>query len=218
MKVEKREVGKSASRRLRSVGKVPAILYGEKIEPLPLVVNVRDLVFLFRKSMGGSIIVKLEIEGEKRGHTVLIKEIQRHPARRSYVHIDFQKIAMDEKIHASVPLKIVGEAPGVKEGGVLQHVLWEVEVEALPKDLPDHIEVDVGELNIGDTIRVLDLPQIEGLETLTNSEEIVLSIVPPTVVKEVEEVAEEVEEAVEPEVIGEKVEEEEEKEEKEGEE
>lgn len=204
MKVEKRETGKSASRRLRSVGKAPAILYGEKIEPLPLAVNVRDLVFLFRKSAGGSMIVKLEIEGEKGGHTVLIKEIQRHPARRSYVHIDFQKIAMDEKIHAFVPLKIFGEALGVKEGGVLQHVLWEVEVEALPKDLPDRIEVDVGELNIGDTVRVLDLPQIEGLGILTNSEEIVLSIVPPTVIKEVEEVAEEVEEAVEPEVIGEK--------------
>ncbi len=107
---------------------------------------------------------------------------------------------MDERIQSRVPVSVVGESIGVKEGGVLQHGLWEIEVEALPKDLPENIEVDVAELQIGDTIRVADLVVAEDIGVLTDPEETVVSIVPPTELKE-EELVEE-EEILEPEIVG----------------
>ncbi|MDI6822578.1 MAG: 50S ribosomal protein L25 [Actinomycetota bacterium] len=209
LKARRRDTGKGASRKLRTVGEIPAVLYGEGIESYPLAVDVRDFIHLIR-SEGLNVIVKLKVEGDRgdpsrpprrvgvdrKDCTAIIKEIQRDPLKDFYLHIDFQKIAMDEKISTMVPITIVGEAPGVKEGGVLQHGLWEVEVEALPKDLPDCIEVDVSALGIGDAVRVSDLPKPEGVEILTSPDEVLVSIVPPTaIVKEVAE-EEEVEEEV----------------------
>ncbi|MEW6189234.1 MAG: 50S ribosomal protein L25/general stress protein Ctc [Actinomycetota bacterium] len=195
LKARHRDTGKSAAKKLRAVGEIPAVLYGEGIESCPLAVDVRDFIHLIR-SEGLNVIVKLKVEGDRGDYTAIIKEIQRDALKDFYLHVDFQKIAMNEKISTIVPLTIVGEAPGVKEGGVLQHGLWEVEVEALPKDLPDCIEVDVSALGIGDSVRVSDLPKREGVEILTSLEEVLVSIVPPTaIVEEVveeEEVAEEV--------------------------
>ncbi len=189
LKARRRDTGKGAARKLRTVGEIPAVLYGEGIESCPLAVDVRDFIHLIR-SEGLNVIVKLKVEGDRGGCTAIIKEIQRDPLKDFYLHVDFQKIAMDEKISTMVPITIVGEAPGVKEGGVLQHGLWEAEVEALPKDLPDCIEVDVSALGIGDAVRVSDLPKPEGVEILTSPDEVLVSIVPPTAI--VEEVEEEV--------------------------
>lgn len=207
LKAELREKGKSSSRKLRKSGKTPAILYGAGTEPLALAVNERDFLMAVHGRSKG-VFVNLGIEGEKKKHTTMVREIQRHPVKGTLIHTDFQKIVMSEKIHASVPVTVVGQALGVKEGGILEHGLWDVEVAALPKDVPDHIEIDISELNVGDTLRVSDLPPLEGVEMLTHSEDVLVTVVPPKVVVE-EVVTEEVVE--EPERIGEKKAEEEEK-------
>lgn len=199
MKVEKRDVGKTVARRMRTSGKIPAIFYGHGMDPLSLSVDSKTLRTVIHREAGTNVILKLSIEGERGGQTAIIKEIQRHPMKDSFLHVDFLKIAMDEKIQAKVPVNVVGESVGVREGGVLQHGLWEVEVEALPKDLPENLEVNVTELQIGDTIRVADLTVAEDVDVLTDLEETVVSIVPPTELREEELVAEE---AAEPEVVG----------------
>lgn len=200
MKVEKREAGKTAAKKTRNEGKIPAIFYGHGIEPVPISVDAKTLRVVVHGEAGTNVILKLNIEGKRGGDTAIIKEVQKHPLKDSFVHIDFLKIALDEKIQAQVPVSVVGESIGVKEGGVLQHGLWEIEVEALPTDLPDNLEVDVTELQIGDTVRVGDLSVPSEIEVITDLEETVVSVVPPTELKEEELVAEE--ELAEPEIVG----------------
>ncbi len=199
MKVAQRDVGKSSTKKIRSDGKVPGIFYGRGIKPLPLSVDAKTLTTIIHGEAGTNVILKLDIEGKGEGETAIIKEIQKHPIKDFFFHIDFLKIAMDEKIQAKVPVNLVGESMGVKEGGVLQHGLWEIEVEAFPKDLPDSIEVDVSELEIGDSVRVTDLTVSADVAVLTEPEETVASVVPPTELKEEELVEEEM---LEPELIG----------------
>lgn len=200
LKVKLREEkGKSVSRKLRATGQIPAIFYGEKIKTVPLVVETKDFTAVVHTEAGANVLLNLKIEGLGKNETAIIKDIQRDPLKDSFLHVDFMKIALDEKITTTVPVTVVGESPGVKEGGVLQHGLWEIEVEALPADLPEKFEVDVSGLDIGDSLRVSDLLQPKGVEILSGVEETVVSVVPPTVVKE-EEVVEE--ELVEPELVG----------------
>lgn len=198
MKVEKRDTGKSNIKKMRNDGKIPAIFYGHGIDPIALAVDAQTFGTVIRGEAGTNVILQLNIEGSKKGQTAIVKEIQKHPVKDYFFHIDFLKITMDEKIQARVPVNVVGESAGVKEGGVLQHGLWEVEVQALPKDLPENLELDVSELQIGDTIRVGDLTVPEEVEVLTDVEETVASVVPPTELKEEELVVEE----EEPELVG----------------
>ncbi len=195
LKAELRESGKKFARRLRKLKKIPAVLYGEGVESLPLTVDERDFLAV---THGRTLNVFIKLAVEEKNYNAMVKEVQRHPVKPLFLHVDFQKIAMKEKIHASVPITVVGESIGVKEGGILEHGLREIEVSALPKDIPDHIEVDVTELKIGDTLRVSDLSSIDGVEILSHPEDVVLTVVPPKVVVE-EVVAEKVVE--EPELI-----------------
>lgn len=202
LKAAKREhVGKSGVRKTRAEGKIPAIFYGPGIENLPVEVEAKEFASAIAKS--SSMIMRLELEGAKDNPTAIVKAIQREPLKKRPIHIDFMKIAMDEKITANVAISLIGESPGVKEGGVLQHGLRELQVEALPKDLPEHIEVDIGSLLVGDTMRVADLAEFPELLVINDSEEVVCTIVPPTIIREEEIVPEEAEiEGEEPEVIG----------------
>lgn len=145
----------------------------------------------------------------EKAKTVIIKEIQYHPVRNNVLHIDFNQISLTEKLTVDVPVETKGESQGAKEGGVLEHILWELKVECLPTKIPEKIEVDVNDLNIGDVIYVKDLNVPEDIEVLSNAEAVVVSVKPPTVEKVEEEVV--VEEITEPEVITEKKEEVEEK-------
>jgi large subunit ribosomal protein L25 len=182
LKVEKREsVGKGAARRVRRAGKIPAILYGDDGKSIALSVETKDFVTLLHSEGGSHVILRLNIEGSKESPTVIIKDIQRHPIKDSFLHIDFQKIGLDEKITATVPIVAEGESPGVKQGGILQRHLWEVEIEALPKNIPDHIAVDISNLEMGESIHVSDIPKPEGVEFVTDGKEVVLSILHPTV-------------------------------------
>ena len=197
------KIGKGASRRLRRQGRIPAIVYGRKESPLSLEVGERELKKVAGMTAGQNAIINLSLDGEEGKILALVKDVQHHPVTDRLLHVDFYRISLHDKITVSAPVTVTGESVGVKEGGILEHILWEVEVECLPTRVPERIEVDITSLKIGDTVHVRDLKTEEGIKILTEGEKTVLSLVPPTVIKE--EIVEEVEEEVtEPERIGEK--------------
>jgi len=190
LEAEKRdESGKGAARKLRARGRVPAVLYGHGVGPVSVSVGAKDLFRVLHGSAGTNVLVNLTVDGAE--HLALPREIQRDHVRGRYVHVDFLAVRRDEKVTVSVPVRVVGESPGVKVGGVVEHHLWELQVECLPGDVPDGIDADVSELQVGDSLRVSDIVAPEGVTVLTPSEESLLSVVVPQVrVVEVAEVAE----------------------------
>ncbi len=211
---ERQETGKGANRRLRMQGKLPAVIYGQGLETLSVSVNAQDVELILHSEAGHNTIFQLQVSGKLTD--VLIKDYQLDPVKGSLLHADFQAVALDQKMTFAVPVQIVGTAEGVIAGGVLDQVLREIEVECLPTEVPDHIPLDVTELEIGDSVRVealqLDSPK---LTLLSAPDLVILSVVPPHVEEVVEEIVEE-EELEEPELIKKGKAEEEEKEEKEG--
>ncbi|HEX9716545.1 MAG TPA: 50S ribosomal protein L25/general stress protein Ctc [Actinomycetota bacterium] len=191
LEAEKRdESGKGAARKLRARGRVPAVLYGHGVGPVSVSVGAKDLYRVLHGSAGTNVLVNLTVDGAE--HLALPREIQRDHVRGRYVHVDFLAVRRDEKVTVSVPVRVVGESPGVKVGGVVEHHLWELQVECLPGDVPDGIDADVSELQVGDSLRVSDIVAPEGVTVLTPPEESLLSVVVPQVrvVEEVAEVAE----------------------------
>ncbi len=183
---EKREgVGKGVARKLRVAGRVPAVLYGGGMDPVPLSVDSRELYHLMRTGAGANVLVDLIVDGEK--HLALPREIQRDLIKGSYVHVDFLAVRADEQITVSVPVRVVGESPGVKAGGVIEHHLWELQVECLPTDVPEAIEADVSTLEIGMSLRVADLAPPAGARILTALDESVLAVLQPQARVELEE-------------------------------
>ncbi|MDP9296518.1 MAG: 50S ribosomal protein L25 [Actinomycetota bacterium] len=183
---EREGTGKGVARKLRASGQVPAVLYGHGMDPVSVSVNSRELYHVLHTGAGANVLVDLHVGSKK--HLVLAREIQRDHIRGELVHVDFLAIRRDEKIHVDVPISIVGESPGVKQGGVVEHHLWEISAECLPADVPESVEVDISRLEIGDSFRVEDLGALGGLTILTPVEETILSVVTPQVL-EVEEVA-----------------------------
>ncbi len=171
------EQGKGAAGRIRSQGRVPGVLYGEKLETQPISLDDRELHVILAKE-GGNAIVKLVVDGGK-PHTAIIKEIQRNPMRDELLHVDFMKIALDEKIVTHVPITVVGDSIGVREGGTVQQALRELEIEALPTQVPDHVEIDITELAIGGSLRVQNIVTPSDVAVLSNPEDMVVSVVPP---------------------------------------
>jgi large subunit ribosomal protein L25 len=191
---DKREgTGKGVARRLRASGRVPAVLYGHGMEPLSLSVDSRELFHLFHTGAGTNVLVDLVVDGDE--HLAMPREVQRDHIRGRFVHVDFLVVSRDEKITISVPIRVVGESVGVKAGGVLEHHLWEVQVECLPTDVPEAIEADVSDLEIGSGLRVSDLLAPDGATILTNADESVLAVTQPQMAVELEEEEEEAEAA-----------------------
>jgi large subunit ribosomal protein L25 len=197
---------------LRREGLLPAIIYGRDIEPIPISLTARDAT---RSLLGvsSSQFVVVNVDGKR--HTVLVRERQRHPVSDALLHVDFLEVSMTELLRATVSLVLEGEAPAAKNyGGLVQTGQETLDVECLPKDLPERIEVDISTLEeIGDAIFVRDLVIGSGIEVLTSSDEMVVMITVPSMVEEEEEEEEEIVEILEePEVIerGKKEEEEEE--------
>lgn len=186
----RREKGKNKVNKLRAEGLVPANLYGYKSEPTDIVVNGRDFDHLIHSAAGTHVILKLVIDNGQ-SPTVIVKETQRNPLRDDLLHVDFLSVALDEKITAAVPVSLVGDSAGVREGGILQHGLWEVQVEALPTNLPDHLEIDISNLGIGESLHASDIPLPPELALITSPDEVLASVLTPTVYKEEEEVVEE---------------------------
>jgi large subunit ribosomal protein L25 len=179
--VQKREILGKKLKSLRGEGLIPAELYGRGFENTHLSVAAKDFISVFKKA-GESVVVKLKIKngGEKSEEiNVLIHDIQRNPTNDEITHIDFYQVRMDEKITASVPLEFIGEAPAVKEKvGVLNKSMREIEVEALPGDLPQSVKVDISVLsNIGASIRVKDLRVGKGVKILIEPETVLATIV-----------------------------------------
>jgi large subunit ribosomal protein L25 len=203
---ERREaIGRSAVRKLKSRGVVPAVVYGGKDKPEPLQVSRRDISLILSHASGENILVELEINGEKAGRMAMVQEVQHSPVGGDILHVDFHAVSMDEKVEADVPLEPTGTANGVKNfGGLLEQSLRVLAVECLPRDLPDIITVDVSELNIGDSIHVRDIKLPDGVTANVQADLTVFSVLAPIVE---EEVVAEAEVAAGPEVIKERKEE-----------
>jgi len=197
--------GKGAARQLRARGQVPAVIYGHGREPMSLSLNARDLDKLLGHIQAESTVIEVTVEG----HTAktLIREIQRHPIKRQILHVDFQALVAGEKVIVSIPIVLIGTAEGVKlEGGVLEQPLRELEIEVDPSNIPDHVELDVTNMMIGDSLHVSDLKVPEGVEIQDDPETSVAVLAAPRAVIEETPAAEGVEGAAEgaaePEVIG----------------
>lgn len=201
------ELGKEAVKKLRAQGLIPAVVYKGK-NSLNIKVPSKDFLEVIHTKAGENVVVNLQIESKKPSRTAIIKETQYHPVRGDILHVDFNEISLTEVLTVKVPIAVKGEAQGIKEGGVLEHALWEIEVECLPTQIPENVPVDVSPLKIGDSILVKDLHLPGGVKVLSDPETTVVSLAVPRV--EEEEVAKPEEEAVEPEVIMEKKPEEEE--------
>jgi large subunit ribosomal protein L25 len=225
---ESREkTGKGAARQLRREGFIPGILYGADSEPVLIKLDRKTSEKILGHLESYNVMANLVLKGEKRKKTVktVLKEVQMDPLKGRVLHLDFNKIRMDKPIVMEIPVHLIGESPGIEAGGVLEHEMREIQLEALPADMPELIEVNIANMDIGDVILVKDIQFPEKVKTVEEEERTVVSIHKPREEKEEEEeveeevvAAEEVE--TEPEVISEEKAEErrKEKEEKEGEE
>jgi large subunit ribosomal protein L25 len=205
IKAEKRDVfGKNVSRRLRREGMIPAILYGGDASNVPLTLRKEEVFMILKSDTGENTVFQVSFDSEIRD--VMIKELQKDPVTDEILHADFVHIAMDKVIRVSVPVMIVGEAVGVKaEGGFVDFITREIEVECLPKDIPEHIEIDISDLHLRQSLKAEDIALPEGVKLITSSDTLLVMIEVPVKEEEIE-VEEEVEEVIgeeeEPEVIG----------------
>lgn len=202
--VEKRSTrGKNEARRSRAKGKIPAVVYGAGKPTVEVAVDRKALSDVFREGAGENAIFLLKLEGTDQSRHAMIKELQRDPLSRKTQHIDFVRVLMDAKIRVKVGIEVVGSAVGVRtEGGILDIVTREVEIECLPGNIPEHIPVDVTELAIGDLIRLADIRPVEGVTIVDDAHKVLVHVTHPTAEKAPEVVAAEAAaEPTEPEVL-----------------
>ena len=178
------EAGKGAARRLRASGRVPAVLYGHGTKPQHLSVDARQFGQALRTDAGVNVLISLEVGRDQ--HLALAKEIQRHPVKGTFIHVDFIQVRRGEKVHVQVPVHLVGEAPGAREGGIVDQDLYQLNVEAEVTAVPEAVEADVSGLGIGDVLRVADLKAPSGAVILDAPEAVVVSVAAPTVAAEPE--------------------------------
>ncbi len=217
IKAEKREnFGKNASRVVRRKGRVPAILYGLGMDNVALTLDKKDLFSILKSETGENTLFRVSFNSEKRD--AMIKELQVNPVSDELLHVDLIQIVMDKVIRVAVPIVLVGEAVGVKaEGGFVDFSSREIEVECLPKNIPEHIEIDISALHLHQSVRIDEIDPPEGAKITSDPESVIVLIQAPAKEEEVE-VEEEIEEEVmaegeEPKVIKKEKAEEEEKEE-----
>jgi large subunit ribosomal protein L25 len=190
--------GSAEARRLRRQGLVPGVLYGRGKTPHAFCVEQRELRRALSGPSGLHAILDVVLDGQKTPHHAILKSYQQDPLRGGVTHIDLHEVRLDQPIQAQVSVHLVGEPRGVTEGGVLSQVSRDVRVEGLPMDIPEHLELDVTEMGIGDTMRLADLSPPEGITFLDDPEEVVLATVTlPTQIVEPEPEEEELEEGVE---------------------
>lgn len=200
LNVQERESrGSAASRRLRSNGLIPGVLYGNGGQAHSFCIEERELRRVLTGEHGLHAILDVVLEGSQRAHHAVLKEYQLDPTRARLLHIDLQEVRLDQAIQTAVVVELVGESAGVKEGGVLSQVRREVHVEALPMEVPEHLELDVSAMMIGDTLRISDLRVPTGVKVLDDPETVLATVTPPTKIEEPEVVEEELEEGELPE-------------------
>ncbi|MCU7921582.1 MAG: 50S ribosomal protein L25/general stress protein Ctc [Candidatus Thiodiazotropha sp. (ex Dulcina madagascariensis)] len=173
------DTGKGASRRLRRSGLVPGILYGAHKDPMPISVKHHELVHSLDIEGFYSNLLTLKVDGKE--ETVVLKDLQRHPAKPFLLHVDFQRVQADEKIRLHVPIHFINETtcPGIRSGGQASHVMTDMEISCLPKDLPEFIEVDLSSLELGAILHTSEVQLPAGVELIThegNEDPIVVTI------------------------------------------
>jgi large subunit ribosomal protein L25 len=196
VKCEKREqFGKNAARRLRREHKVPAVLYGNKIESVPLTLEKKDIFSILKSESGENTLFSLQYGSET--SNAMIKMLQKDPVSDELIHVDLIQIAMDEEIKVDVPIDLVGTAIGVKsEGGFIDFITREVEIECLPNNIPDSIAVDVSALHLNQALKIEDLPPMEGIRYVGDSDQVIVLVQAPTAEKVEKEEEGEEDEAV----------------------
>lgn len=206
LKAQAREdLRNSATKQIRQEGNVPAILYGKKIDNKTVSVGAMDLLKTIRE-VGRNGLISLDIDGSSK-HQVMIYDMQIDPIRNEYTHIDFFEVDMTSEIDVDVPVRLVGEAEGLRDGGIVSQLLYEITVNCLPSDIPEEIEIDIAQLNIGDAIQVADIRSNVQVTIVNEDEDAIVTVQAPAAEVEDEQVSEE-DEVKEPEVIGEETEEE----------
>jgi len=191
------DTGKQGSKRIRSAGDVPAVLYGEKQDNVPVSIEVNDLRTALSTPAGRNVIIQLGLEGEDASTRAVIREMERDAVTREILHVDLQRISENKPVVMHVPVRLVGESLAVKEGrGILDHTMRQLEVKCLPRHIPEYIEVDISELEVRHAIHVYDI-QVENLEILDNVDRPVVEVLQPTLFEEPSEELEEGAEAVE---------------------
>ncbi len=184
--------GTGASRRLRRAGKVPGIVYGSNVTPVAIELDHNGLFHALRKESFHSSILDLEVDG-KDVQQVLLRDVQMHAFKPQVLHVDFQRVAADQKIHVKVPLHFLNaeSSPAVKQNGaVVSHVFTEIDISCLPKDLPEFIEVDLSSLAVGQTIHLADLKLPEGVSVVSHENPVVVTVTVPRGMEEVAPAAE----------------------------
>jgi large subunit ribosomal protein L25 len=183
---ERSDGGKGAARKLRAAGRVPGVVYGHG-DAVAIDVDARELYRLLHTDAGMNVLVDLKVGKDE--WLAMPRDVQRDNIRDLLIHVDFLRIARDQKITVEVPVHIVGDSHGVREGGVVEHHLWNLQVECLPQDVPTHVEADITPLGIGESLKVAQLAVPDGCTILSPPEENVVSVVTPQVLRVEEEEA-----------------------------
>ncbi|GAC1413664.1 MAG: 50S ribosomal protein L25/general stress protein Ctc [Actinomycetota bacterium] len=173
--------GKNAARRLRAAGKVPGVVYGEGGNPTPVSIDRRALAHALATDAGLNVLIDLKVGNDT--YLALARELQRDPLRGDITHVDLLRVSRDNAIEADVPVVIIGNAPGVKEGGVVEHHIWSIRVSAKPADVPQQFEADISSLGLHGHLRVADLQIPAGVEILSDPDEAIVSIATPAALK-----------------------------------
>jgi len=177
------DTGKGVARKLRAAGRIPAVVYGRGVESKAISVDPNALQRVLQTGGAGiNTLIELSVEGVAR--TVLVKELQRDPVRGRPLHTDFYLVDLDKKVEVSVPIRLLGRPEGVELGGILDHPLREIELECLPRAIPESVDVDVGHLDVGQSIHVRDLDLPEGASVRTDINLAVASVIAPVAVEE----------------------------------
>ena len=190
--VTKRDsLGKEASKKFRRDGLIPAVVYGKNKENLNINVNHLKLKQIFKSDAGENTIIEMQVEDSDIKKKVLLKEAHLDTLTSNPIHLDFYEINESEIVNVSCPLKFTGKPEGVKNGGVIQTLANEVQVQCLPENIPNNIEIDIAHLEIGETFRVEDLTEVEGVDIVSNPNSTVLSILAPRLITETQEASSE---------------------------
>ena len=198
--------GKEKARKLRKNNLIPAIFYGPGQNPLMLTVDNTELQNMMKTTAGDNVFIGLQIESEKGSETrmVILKELQTDPIKDNYLHADFYEVSMDKELTIDVPVRLINTPKGVTAGGILQHVKREIAISCLPDKLVEFIDIDVSELDIGESLHIAGIPLPEGIKSAEEEGLTVAVVVPPTVsVEKEEEEPEAVETGVEEETASE---------------
>ena len=154
--------GKGPARTLRRSGQIPAVFYGPETQPISLYVRQMDLEKIFKKHSGENLFFQVQLKGEhqEESRTAMLKELQKDPVSRAYLHVDFYEVSLTKELEVEVGLRLVGKSKGVEKGGILQEARRDLQIRCLPRNIPEYIEVDISGLDIGDSIHVRDLKLI----------------------------------------------------------